>query len=228
MKLNSEQIIKALECCVSGNCCYATCPYSDVGGDDITQCTSLMAKDALALIKDLLNRIEILESLNRVNDKVGEDYATLHAAYTELTRTCTTLVDKVKFWNEQYDALHTRNAVLADAIENYQSEIMVTRGEVERLTEENEGLRAEVGSLKCYADQIDTALYALKHFFDTRADTVREMHSILYEEFLKVARIQKSGEPNMKSQEVFAILDQTKKEMLEGKCREQTLDPNKE
>ena len=219
MKLNSEQIIKALECCVRGNCCYATCPYSDVGGDDITQCTSLMAKDALALIKELLEQIEILESLNRVNDNVGEDYANLHAAYTELARTCTTLVDKVKFWNEQYDTLHIRNAVLADAIENYQSEIMVTRGEVERLTEENEGLRAKVMALNHHADQADAVLYALQHLFDTRADAVREFAEKVIALFPCDKRFTTISR---------ATIEQIAQEMLEGKCREQTLDPNKE
>lgn len=208
MGLEKGQIKKAIECCATRDC--DNCPYTD----NKEMCFKI--SEAHTIIKVLLDRIEILEILNSVNDKVGEDYTTLHAAYTELARTCTTLVDKVKFWNEQYDALHIRNAVLADAIENYQSEIMVTRGEVERLTEENEGLRAKVMALNHHADQADAAIYALQHLFDTRADAVREMHSILYEEFLKVARIQKSGEPNMKSQEVFAILDQTKKEMLEG------------
>lgn len=66
-------------------------------------------------------------------------------------------------------------------------------------------------------EEYETFIGGLKPKIDgIRADTVREMHSILYEEFLKVARCQKSGEPNMKSQEVFAILDQTEKEMLEG------------
>jgi hypothetical protein len=37
----------------------------------------------------------------------------------------------------------------------------------------------------------------------------------LYEEFLKVANCQKAGEPNMRSQEVFAILEKKAKELLE-------------
>lgn len=48
------------------------------------------------------------------------------------------------------------------------------------------------------------------------ADTVKKMQSKLYEEFLKVARCQREGEPNMRSQEVFPILDQIAKEILEG------------
>lgn len=87
---------------------------------------------------------------------------------------------------------------------------------IKELTEENERLRAEVRKLNIIADDTDVALYAYQHLFDIRADTVREMRSILYEEFIKVARCQKSGEPNMKSQEVFAILDRIAQEMLEG------------
>jgi hypothetical protein len=51
----------------------------------------------------------------------------------------------------------------------------------------------------------------------TKADTVRKMKHELYEEFLKVANCQKAGEPNMRIQDVFYILDQKEKELLEEK-----------
>ena len=72
----------------------------------------------------------------------------------------------------------------------------------ERLTEENERLHASCTELT-------------QNLHECKADTVRKMHSELYEEFLKVARCQKSGEPNMTSQEVLAILKRKSKEMEE-------------
>lgn len=106
---------------------------------------------------------------------------------------------------------------LKECENGYSGTLALERAKIKELTEENERLRAEVRKLNIVAENTDAALYAFQHFFDIRADTVREMRSILYEEFLKVARCQKSGEPNMKSQEVFAILDRIAKEMLEGK-----------
>ena len=50
---------------------------------------------------------------------------------------------------------------------------------------------------------------------NVKADTVRKMQTKLYEDFLKIAKCQTAGEPNMKSQEVFAILEQIAKEMPE-------------
>lgn len=46
--------------------------------------------------------------------------------------------------------------------------------------------------------------------------TVHKMYSLLYDEFLAVARCQKADEPNMKSQEVFEILSRVKRKMSEG------------
>ena len=46
---------------------------------------------------------------------------------------------------------------------------------------------------------------------EAKADTVRKMYDLLYDEFLAVARCQKADEPNMKSQEVFEILSRVKR-----------------
>ena len=73
---------------------------------------------------------------------------------------------------------------------------------IKKLTEENERLHASCTELT-------------QNLHECKADTVRKMHSELYEEFLKVARCQKSGEPNMTSQEVLAILKRKSKEMEE-------------
>ena len=46
-----------------------------------------------------------------------------------------------------------------------------------------------------------------------KADTVKKFRSILFTELLKVAKCQVADEPNMRSREVFRILDQTANEM---------------
>ena len=117
---------------------------------------------------------------------------------------------------------------------------------LKELTEENEGLRGIIEqcsknnteTLEClkelkkeieeYIKNVNEAvrcavrfetLYKIKckQLETVEAVTVRKMHSNLYEEFLKVARTQEADEPNMRSQEVIAILEQKTKEMLEGK-----------
>lgn len=67
MELNSEQILKALECCtgLDGTNYCDNCPYFSEKSHDCTQ----MLSDALALIKELT-----------------DEYETLHGTYTELTR----------------------------------------------------------------------------------------------------------------------------------------------
>ena len=59
MELNREQIIKALECCSKETC--EDCPYAN---EDIfdTSCGINMAKDALALIKELTEENERLRA----------------------------------------------------------------------------------------------------------------------------------------------------------------------
>ena len=57
MKLNRENIIKALECCKVGDDCWA-CPYDNVGV--YSQCVPKLLEDALALIKSQEQRIEEL------------------------------------------------------------------------------------------------------------------------------------------------------------------------
>lgn len=54
----------------------------------------------------------------------------------------------------------------------------------------------------------------------TILDTVRKMRTSLYEEFIKIARCQVADEPNMRSREVFLILDQITNEILNGEKHE--------
>ena len=46
-----EKVKKALECCSTGGHCLSGCPYDD-DDDEIYNCTSAMAKDALELLKE--------------------------------------------------------------------------------------------------------------------------------------------------------------------------------
>ena len=46
-----EKVTKALECCSTGRHCLSGCPY-DHDDDDIYKCTSALAKDDVALLKE--------------------------------------------------------------------------------------------------------------------------------------------------------------------------------
>lgn len=77
MELNAEQIKKALECCVSGYCFRDGCPLCEnAGDDDIQKCTSELARNTLALIKELTEEnkwrkeqyLSMVDSHNRACD----------------------------------------------------------------------------------------------------------------------------------------------------------------
>lgn len=59
MKLNRDQIIKALECHAHNFSC-DECPYDPYEGTGETYCGCLVAKDALSLINELTEEIEAL------------------------------------------------------------------------------------------------------------------------------------------------------------------------
>ena len=100
--------------------------------------------------------------------------------------------------------LTAENKLLNVELGNANSEILRLIDREKELTVENERLHASCTEFT-------------QNLHECKADTVRKMHSELYEEFLKVARCQKSGEPNMTSQEVLAILKRKSIEMEEGK-----------
>lgn len=61
--MERTEIVKALECCVSGYCFRDDCPLCERGGDDdIKKCTTELAKNALALIKELAEENERLRT----------------------------------------------------------------------------------------------------------------------------------------------------------------------
>ena len=60
-ELNREQIIKALECCGVGcelRSCTSECPYFSIPLEDTEDCCDVLARDALALIKELTEENE--------------------------------------------------------------------------------------------------------------------------------------------------------------------------
>lgn len=58
-----EKTIKGLECCLHFQNCAEKCPY-DNDSDDIYECTSALAKDALELLKEpRITKDEIIDSI---------------------------------------------------------------------------------------------------------------------------------------------------------------------
>ena len=65
--MNREQIIKALEFCGVGcelRNCTSECPYFAIPLEDTEDCCDVLARDALALIKKLIEENERLKSQN--------------------------------------------------------------------------------------------------------------------------------------------------------------------
>ena len=95
MELNRDQIVKALECCVSGYCFRDDCPLCERGGDDdIKKCTTELAKNALALIK------ELAEENERLRTQVEMWKST---AYCEKDRGESTKADTVRKMQEEIE-----------------------------------------------------------------------------------------------------------------------------
>lgn len=57
-----EKVIKGLECCTNGDLCSGNCPYDDEY-DDVVDCTSELAKDAIETIKEQQAEIKRLTEL---------------------------------------------------------------------------------------------------------------------------------------------------------------------
>ena len=49
--IDKEKVLKGLECCSRGNMCAKACPY-DGEEDGFEECTSELARDTLALLKE--------------------------------------------------------------------------------------------------------------------------------------------------------------------------------
>lgn len=87
---------------------------------------------------------------------------------------------------------------------------------IKELTEENEKLRTIIAKANEntteYVKMLKEIKFAVEKF---KNNILLTLHSELNAELLKVARCQKADEPNMRSQEVFDILDRKIKEMME-------------
>lgn len=68
--MNTEQVIKALECC-SKDCCVG-CPYDEIG--TYSECVNTTIKNALALIKSQQKQIKGLNSAIETLQGVVKDY----------------------------------------------------------------------------------------------------------------------------------------------------------
>ena len=108
MKLNAEQIKKALECCISGDDC-TICPLCDE-----QSCPCVLNENALSLIKELTEKVEIyrpelgevrvaLAEANNDKKKLTEENKRLNASCTELTQCCTKLETLYKIESKRVD-----------------------------------------------------------------------------------------------------------------------------
>ena len=80
MELNREQIIKAMECCTSGDC--YPCPYGNIGAG----CGDRKDEDALALIKELTEELTHKETAyNELYELTTEEIKDLYAERDRLT-----------------------------------------------------------------------------------------------------------------------------------------------
>lgn len=71
MELNANEIKKALECCGSNNPCGEECFGHDIKG--LSECTKILAQNALALITSQEQRIgELTERNERLFDECGK------------------------------------------------------------------------------------------------------------------------------------------------------------
>ena len=67
--MERDKIIKALECCsVSSELrvCTTDCPYFSIPLEDIDNCNDVLARDALSLIKELIDENEYLKQQNEI------------------------------------------------------------------------------------------------------------------------------------------------------------------
>lgn len=97
MKLNAEQIKKALECCktpLASDC--ENCSYTGKRLEDgvYEGCVNCLVGDALALITSLEQRIE----------ELSEENENLHATCTEFERKCASLNDENEILNSEKEA----------------------------------------------------------------------------------------------------------------------------
>ena len=92
MKLNAEQIKKALECCTKAELCNDECPY-----DSFAHCMRKMTRDTLSLINELTEELtkketeynelyELTEDLQKENERLQQTISQLGKNNDEIAR----------------------------------------------------------------------------------------------------------------------------------------------
>lgn len=88
--MNREQIIKALGCCITGYCYQQECPLAGDYDDDIGKCTSLLAQNALSLIREMEIELEAMRtaanSLKMHYERAVEENGRLRDATEKIIR----------------------------------------------------------------------------------------------------------------------------------------------
>lgn len=84
-ELNREEIIKAMECCTSGNsvsACMSGCPLFEQEDCECCYDDTALLKYALALIKELIN--DNAELKHQIQEEIVEDAINLFDEYTRM------------------------------------------------------------------------------------------------------------------------------------------------
>lgn len=142
-----------------------------------------------------LNEIQVKKSIDYIED-VLENWTMWQTHHYNLTQAMRDILSFVK-------ELTTQNVQL--------------RCDTKRLNKENEELRSiideAIENSKEHCKMLKQITSEAKKF---KSNILLTLFNELNSELLKVARCQKADEPNMRSQEVFDILDHTVKRMMEG------------
>ena len=233
MELNREQIIKALECCASGNsvsACMSGCPIYEKEYCECIEDDTALLKYALALIRELTEEVEYLETEKEHLDLVVEGKMKRIRA---LEKMVLKLTDKCKGLEAHLDVSVSEQARLAEKNENLNASCTELTRKCASLNDEVERLENELARAYQAVDESTefTCVFGQPHkvsncpiddeIAHARADTVREMAErwkerlpqllmdcpyldVLNEEFWLEA-----------AYELFEGIDQITKEMLE-------------
>lgn len=78
--MTDKDVIKALECCIKGNCFKDHCPLSgDIIDMEIDKCTSKLSENALALINSQQAEVERLKKETDLFADIGKMYSEIRA-----------------------------------------------------------------------------------------------------------------------------------------------------
>lgn len=193
MELNAEQIKKALECCIEGEC--DGCTY-----DEQTACKEYLLTDALALIKELIADNEQWRNDWERNqaqwDRAYEKLEVERDTFRDYAYKMQKYVENIKHKEEEgYEPSAARYAAEMEMWH-------IVALEKKRLEDEN-------------AEQDKAIINALERMGEirreTKADTVRKMQNMVAVHFGTY-----TDKDTIKVIDLFKLLNQIAKEMLEG------------